>query len=151
MSNDMLDRMKALVLSKDSCVLATSAGDKPHCSLMVYVADDQCREIFMVTHRKGTKYANLKQNPNVSLLIDTREEHQGENRPKALALTVNGTFTEIEDPRQITAVGEQLMNRHPHMADFMSDDQVAVFAVKVGSFLLLDGLTQSHFRTLDDL
>jgi len=81
MSTDVVHRMKSLVLSKDSCVLATSARDKPYCSLMVYTADDQCREIYMVTYRKGTKYANLKENPNVSLLIDTREEHQGEDRP----------------------------------------------------------------------
>ena len=150
MSKDMLDRMKSLVLSKDSCVLATSAGDKPHCSLMTYVADDQCREIYMVTHQKGTKYTNLKQNPNVSLLIDTREEHRGENRFNALALTVNGTFTEIEDPKRKTAVGEQMVKRHPHLADFMNDAQAVVFSVKVDSFLLLDGLTDSHYRVLDD-
>ena len=70
----MLERMKAVVREKDICVLATVSGDKPHCSLMAYAADDDCREIYMVTHRKTNKYKNLKENPAVSLLIDTREE-----------------------------------------------------------------------------
>ncbi len=150
MTTDVLERMKNLVKSKNSCVLATSAGDKPHCSLMAYATDRQCREIYMVTHRKGTKYGNLKQNPNVSLLIDTREEHQGENRPKAMALTVGGTFNEIETPDRKAEVTRQLLKHHPHMADFLTDDGAFVFAVKVTSFLLLDGLTDSHYMDFNE-
>lgn len=149
MSKDVVHRMKALVQSKDSCVLATSAGDKPHCSLMVYVADEQCRKIYMVTYRKGTKYANLKENPNVSLLIDTRDEHQGEDRPKAMALTVNGIFEEVREPSRKALVARQLLERHPHVADFINDAEAAVFAVKVTSFLLLDGFTDAHYHVVD--
>ncbi|MCG6881115.1 MAG: pyridoxamine 5'-phosphate oxidase family protein [Deltaproteobacteria bacterium] len=149
MSRDMLERISAFVKSKDSCVLATSTGDKPHCSLMVYVADDQCREIYMVTQQTGTKYANLKQNPNVSLLIDTREEHQGKERPNALALTVNGRFEEIQDLARKAEITGVLLERHPHMADFVSDARITVFAVKVTSFLLMDGLTESHYMDVN--
>ena len=149
MSTDVVDRMKALVQSKDSCVLATSAGDKPHCSLMVYAADDQCREIYMVTYRKGTKYANLKKNPNVSLLIDTREEHQGAEVAKVMALTVNGMFEEVREPSRRAMVARQLLERHPHIADFINDREAVAFAVKVTSFLLLDGLTDAHHYVLD--
>ena len=149
MSTDVVHRMKALVQSKGSCVLATSAGDKPHCSLMVYAADDQCREIYMVTYRKGTKYANLKENPNVSLLIDTREEHQGEDRPKAMALTVNGIFHEVREPGRKAVVARQLLDRHPHIGDLVNHAEAAVFAVKVTSFLLLDGLTDAHYHVVD--
>jgi len=149
MSTDVVHRMKALIQSKDSCVLATSARDEPHCSLMVYTADEQCREIYMVTYRKGTKYANLKENPNVSLLIDTREEHQGEDRPKAMALTVNGMFEEVQEPGRRAVVARQLMERHPHIADLVNHAEAAVFAVKVTSFLLLDGLTDAHYHVVD--
>jgi nitroimidazol reductase NimA-like FMN-containing flavoprotein (pyridoxamine 5'-phosphate oxidase superfamily) len=33
----MLEEMKALAREKNSCVLATIAGNKPYCSLMAYV------------------------------------------------------------------------------------------------------------------
>ena len=69
----MLEQMKALARDKNMCVLATIAKAKPYCSLMAYVADESCEEIYMVTHRKTQKYQNLIENPAVSLLIDTRE------------------------------------------------------------------------------
>ena len=50
----MLAEMKALAREKNICVLATVGGRKPHCSLMAYVTDENCTEIYMVTH-KNTK------------------------------------------------------------------------------------------------
>ena len=70
----MLKEMKALVKDKNICVLATAAGGKPHCSLMAYVTDENCEEIYMVTLRSTRKYRNLTENPAVSLLIDNREK-----------------------------------------------------------------------------
>ncbi len=148
MKKDVSDRMKALLKVKESCVLATSSNDKPHCSLMVYAVDAGCREVYMVTRREGTKYANLQQNPNVSLLMDTRD--RGETGPEATALTVNGRFREIEAPQERAAVVQQLLERHAHLAEFMKDVRVAVFAVRLDSFLLLEGLTDAHFGTFGD-
>ena len=103
----------------------------------------------MVTYRKGTKYANLKENPNVSLLIDTREEHQGAEVAKAMALTVNGMFEEVQEPGRKAMVARQLLERHPHIAEFINDADAAIFAVKVTSFLLLDGLSDAHYHVVD--
>jgi nitroimidazol reductase NimA-like FMN-containing flavoprotein (pyridoxamine 5'-phosphate oxidase superfamily) len=84
----MLEKMKSLAREKDICVLATVSNKKPHCSLMAYVTDDECREIYMVSHKQTRKYKNLLENPSASLLIDTREENLGTSRPEAKALTV---------------------------------------------------------------
>ncbi|MBW2515274.1 MAG: pyridoxamine 5'-phosphate oxidase family protein, partial [Deltaproteobacteria bacterium] len=89
----MLTEMKDLARQKDICVLATVAGQKPYCSLMAYVTDDNCEKIYMVTHRNSTKYQNMLKNPAVSLLIDTREKSP---RSQAKALTVEGVFRKIE-------------------------------------------------------
>ena len=51
----MLDEMKTLAKHRDMCVLATVAGQKPYCSLMAYVTDENCEEIYMVTHKTTTK------------------------------------------------------------------------------------------------
>ena len=68
----MIKKMKRLVRNKDVCVLATVTKNVPHCSLMSYVADRDCREIYMMTKRGTKKYRNLSANRTVSLLIDTR-------------------------------------------------------------------------------
>jgi nitroimidazol reductase NimA-like FMN-containing flavoprotein (pyridoxamine 5'-phosphate oxidase superfamily) len=141
----MLERMKALAREKDICVLATISGTKPYCSLMAYATDDHCLEIYMVTHRRTTKYRNLLENPDVSLLIDTREEHHGAGRSHGKALTVSGTFEPLADGEKRKAVRAKLLERHPHLREFMNDPDAEPLCIKVTSFLLLDGLTDAHF------
>ena len=145
----MLEKMKALARGKDICVLATVSGSKPHCSLMAYATDDQCREIYMVTHKQTKKYKNLKENPFVSLLIDTRDEDMGRNRLKARALTVDGTFQDIEDQAKKGVIRGRVLKRHPHLEEFANHPDAEVLAINVSSFLLLEGLTDSYFEMLD--
>lgn len=145
----MLEQMKALAKEKDTCVLATVSGATPHCSLMAYVTDDDCREIYMATLKRTTKYANLKENPFVSLLIDTREEHSGSHRREAKALTVSGVFQPIGNEEKKNIVRAMLLERHPHLKAFLERPDAEVFGIKIESFLLLDGLTNAHFEALE--
>ena len=85
----MLQEMKALAREKNSCVLATIVDSKPYCSLMAYVTNSACTEIYMVTHRQTQKFQNLVANPAVSLMIDTRDATP---RSIAKAMTVEGIF-----------------------------------------------------------
>ncbi|MDJ0987727.1 MAG: pyridoxamine 5'-phosphate oxidase family protein [Desulfobacterales bacterium] len=141
----MLTEMKALAQQKNMCVLATVSGQKPYCSLMAYVTDDNCDEIYMVTHKNSTKYKNLMQNPAVSLLIDTREKFP---RSQAKALTVEGVFCQIENTVKRKLVAAKLLQTHPHLDDFMQHPEADIFCVKISSFLLLDGLQQAHFEMI---
>ena len=53
----MLEKMKALVKEIDICVLSTVSVDAtPHCSLMAYVVNEKCREIYMATPTTTKKY-----------------------------------------------------------------------------------------------
>jgi len=142
----MLEKMKALAKEKDICVLATVSGGSPYCSLMAYATDDDCREIYMVTHKETRKYRNLIENPSVSLLIDTREEHVGSKRPQAKALTVTGLFQIIDKESKKALVRAMLLERHPHLAGFLDQADAELFCIKVTSFLLLNGLTEAHFE-----
>jgi nitroimidazol reductase NimA-like FMN-containing flavoprotein (pyridoxamine 5'-phosphate oxidase superfamily) len=144
----MLDEMKALVREKDICVLATVSNNRPHCSLMAYVANDACTEIYMVTLKDSKKYRNLSENPWVSLLIDTREEDRGPRRPQAKALTVTGLFEQIRDDDMRRQIREALIRRHSQLEGFADHPDAEVFSIRIHSFLLLDGLTNSHFETV---
>lgn len=145
----MLEKMHALVKGKDICVLATAAANKPHCSLMAYVTDDHCREIYMVTDKLTKKYSNLKENPSVCLLIDTRDENQGPRRLYAKALTVSGVFQEIDDETQKKTVRDKLLTRHPHLRELALQPDAEVFAVRIESFLLLEGPKDSFFEKVE--
>jgi nitroimidazol reductase NimA-like FMN-containing flavoprotein (pyridoxamine 5'-phosphate oxidase superfamily) len=142
----MLDKMKATVKEKDICVLATVSGNKPYCSLMAYTSNDEGTEIYMVSHKDTQKYRNLTDNPNVSLLIDTRDEDKGPKRSKARALTVSGIFREIREKERKDRIRAKLVERHPHMREFAHHPDAEVFAIKATSFLLLEGLTDAYFE-----
>jgi nitroimidazol reductase NimA-like FMN-containing flavoprotein (pyridoxamine 5'-phosphate oxidase superfamily) len=144
----MIELMKKLAKEKDICVLATVLGEKPHCSLMAYTTDDDCSEIYMATYRNTKKFKNLLENPSVSLLIDTREEHKGSHRPDAKAMTVTGAFERLEDSQEKAQVRAKLLTRHPHLKEFLDHPDTEVFGIKIHSFLLLDGLTDAHFEEI---
>jgi nitroimidazol reductase NimA-like FMN-containing flavoprotein (pyridoxamine 5'-phosphate oxidase superfamily) len=138
----MLEQIKALAKEKSMCVLATVDGQKPYCSLMAYVADETCKEIYMVTHRKTQKYQNLLENPSVSLLIDTRETTP---RAKAQALTIEGAFQRIEDHNKRRRVKKTMLTIHPGLKDFIDHPDAEIICIKVNAFLLLNGLTDAHY------
>jgi nitroimidazol reductase NimA-like FMN-containing flavoprotein (pyridoxamine 5'-phosphate oxidase superfamily) len=142
----MLKKMKKLVKDKDVCVLATVTENVPHCSLMSYVADRDCREIYMMTQKGTKKYRNLAANRTVSLLIDSREEDCGADRAKIKALTVSGVFSAIGDKARKKLVRQKLLKKHPQLKPFAEDPDAEVFAVKVKSFQLLDGVKDSYFE-----
>jgi nitroimidazol reductase NimA-like FMN-containing flavoprotein (pyridoxamine 5'-phosphate oxidase superfamily) len=142
----MLKKMKRLVQDKDVCVLATVMDNVPHCSFMSYVPDRDCREIYMMT-RKGTKkFRNLATNRKVSLLIDTREEDCGADRARIRALTVSGVFKTISDKAKKKLVRQKLLKKHPQLKPFAEDPDTEIFAVKVKTFQLLDGVKDSYFE-----
>ena len=141
----MLEKMKALVRKKDVCVLATVSDDKPYCSLMSYIADATCEEIYMVTHKNTTKFNNLQNNPSVSLLIDSRETQP---RSNAQALTIDGVFTPLTDENKKQNIRDRMLESFPHMKDFIHHPESELIRIKINSFLLLEGLTESHFISL---
>jgi nitroimidazol reductase NimA-like FMN-containing flavoprotein (pyridoxamine 5'-phosphate oxidase superfamily) len=141
----MLDQIKALAREENMCVLATDAGGKPYCSLMAYVTDESCEEIYMVTHRSTQKYKNLLENPAVSLLIDSREKTP---RSRIQALTVEGSFHKVTDVAKETKVKRMLIDSHPHLAEFAAHADAELLCIKVESFLLLDGLSKAYFQKL---
>ena len=105
-------------------------------------------EIYMATQKNTQKCKNVLGNPSVSLLIDTREDHQGPRRHEAKAMTVTGKCELVEDEAKKTFVKAKLLERHPHLKDFLNHPDGAILCVRVASFLLLDGLTDAHFEEI---
>ena len=145
----MLEKMKELVKANDLCVLATVSEGRPHCSLMSYISDEDGHEIFLISDKTTKKYANLMENPVVSLLIDTREEEKGQRRIYIKALTVSGEFQTIDDSVKKGLIREKFLKRHPHLIDFLNDPGAEIFSIKTKSFQLLDGVKDAFFETIE--
>jgi nitroimidazol reductase NimA-like FMN-containing flavoprotein (pyridoxamine 5'-phosphate oxidase superfamily) len=144
----IIDTMKALLKAKNMCVLATVWEGKPHTSLMAYVANDQGTELYMVTYRQTHKYRNMLKNPEVSLLIDTRDEFGQKDRGQVKALTVTGRFKPIEEEDKKETIRREIIKTHPHLKTLATHQDAEVIAIQATSFLLLDGPTESHFEVV---
>lgn len=141
----MLETMKELLQTHETCVLATESGGKPHCSLMAYVTDEGCRHVYMVTYKDSIKFRNLEKNPSVSLLVDTRETQGGGRPSETRALTVEGVYEPFQEEREREEVRKRLLAIHPQLKVFLEDPGAEIIAVRVLSFLLLDGLTNAAY------
>lgn len=145
----MIEEMKSLVEQKKTCVLATASDNNPHCSLMAYVTDDNCGEIYMITGRNTKKFRNLSENPSVSLLIDTREEDYGSESPGGVrAITVSGVFTPLHDENKESLIRAKMTSRHPNIKDLIEQPDSEILCIKIISFLLLKGPTEAYFEML---
>jgi nitroimidazol reductase NimA-like FMN-containing flavoprotein (pyridoxamine 5'-phosphate oxidase superfamily) len=140
----MIEKIKILAREKDICVLATVSEKGPYCSLMAYAVDETATEFYMTTSRMTNKYANIENNPNVSLLIDSRETMP---RTKAQALTVSGKceIFSFHDPKRQT-VKKELLRRHPHLKVILDIPESEILCIKAESYTFLDGLTDAVFE-----
>ncbi len=141
----MIENMKSLLRRKSSCVLATTDGDKPHCSLMAYITLETADRLFLVTPRDTKKYRNIKRHPSVSLLIDTRGE---QTRNNTQALTLTGTCYILEHDDKISKVKAAFNRHHPDLQNFIRNRGVAFLCVEFDSFLFLDGPESAHHEIL---
>lgn len=145
----MIEEMKRLLRENRLCVLATASEGRPHCSLMAYATDDDCREIYMVTLKDTRKYRNLKENPWVSLLVDTRLSDAETMAGGGKALTVAGVFQEVSDPEERARVISRFIKVNPHMEDFAKQLDAAPVVIRARSFLLLAGPVESYSQEVE--
>lgn len=142
----MLEKITRLIAEQDICVLATVFENRPHCSLMAYVASTDGRRIHMVTSRSTKKYSNLMRNTSVSLLIDDRT---ASGRETTSALTLAGTCAPMAEGEAREQARQAIAGRHPHLSKFVDHPDVDILEVEVESVLLLQGLSESYFERLD--
>jgi hypothetical protein len=150
-ANAMLEKMKYLIKTKDTCVLATAKDNEPHCSLMSYVTDDACSRIYMMSLRETMKYRNLKANGTVSILIDTRDEGDEHRRVHSptLALTIKGLFEEILDIPARDEISRRLLSHHPALAPLAARPDFEIFSIRIQSLELLEGVVEAKFALMD--
>jgi nitroimidazol reductase NimA-like FMN-containing flavoprotein (pyridoxamine 5'-phosphate oxidase superfamily) len=146
----MHDKIRMLIAANDVCVLATVAGETPHCSLMSYAADADGNKFYMTTHKTTKKFRNMEDNPTVSLLIDSREVDQAERRPRAQALTVSGRYTRAGGEEEKREIRERLLARHPHLERFIDHPDTEFIIVRATAFQLLDGVMDAYYEQVED-
>jgi len=142
----MHTEIMAMIMNHDTCVLATTAGSEPHCSLMSYAAADDGREIYLVSHKNTKKSKNININKNVSILIDTRNEVRKEHRSRTKALTISGVVEKVKEAEKIKAIKARLLARHPHLEEFIVHPEAEILVFRARNYQLLQGVAAAYYE-----
>ncbi|MFO7740840.1 MAG: pyridoxamine 5'-phosphate oxidase family protein [Anaerolineae bacterium] len=137
-----------LLTSQRLAVLATREEDgHPYANLMAFAVTEDLKTILLVTGRATRKFANLREDPRVALLIDSRS-HAVADIHDAVAATVLGDAEEVSGAER-----DQLLRvflaKHPHLEDFAQSPSCALFRVEVRSYYLVrrfQQVTELHVR-----
>ena len=151
MEENIGEKIRALIREQSTCVLATASENRPHCSLMAYVTNASCDEIFFMTRKDSSKYQNMCENPAVSLLIDTRQDPLKFNHTETMALTLSGRFDRIVEDRERERIKKELSRKHPGLKDFFESPEGEPFKIIIESYLLLEGPTRAHYGIVSEL
>jgi nitroimidazol reductase NimA-like FMN-containing flavoprotein (pyridoxamine 5'-phosphate oxidase superfamily) len=145
--NPIKRKLSELLESQRLAVLATHNQGQPYGSLVSFAATKDLKKIFFATTRSTRKYANLKGDARVAMVIDNRENAE-EDLHKAMAVTITGKAVE-------TAVDEKeaclsvYLEKHPYLKDFVNSPTCALVRVKVETYYLVrrfQEVTELHVK-----
>ena len=132
---EIRDFIRQVLSANRFAVLATVSEGKPHSSFVAYTASGDSLQLIFATYRHTHKYANLKQNNQVSILIENSKDRSTE----ITVLTATGKACEVD-----AADGEALLQthlrQHPELNDFLLSSECAVFRVDVEAYQLVLGI-----------
>jgi general stress protein 26 len=125
--------LKKIIDSQNFAVLNSVGKGLPYSNLVSFVVTGDLRSLIFVTDKDTRKYNNIKENNNVSLLIDNRT-----NRPsdiaEAVAITAIGQAREDLDSNQ--SYRDIFLIRHPYLKDFIDDPNTVLIIVEVSEYII---------------
>jgi len=114
-------------------VLNTLGQGLPHSNLVSFAIIDDLRSLVFVTGRNTRKYGNIKENHNISLLIDSRTNAPSDTL-QAIAITVVGTAREETDNK--STLQAVFLARHPQLRHFVEAPSSAIMLVTVQEYII---------------
>jgi nitroimidazol reductase NimA-like FMN-containing flavoprotein (pyridoxamine 5'-phosphate oxidase superfamily) len=127
--------IRELLESQRLAVLSTQGKEQPYSNLVAFAVTPDLRYLIFATTRATRKYANLKTEPRVSILIDNRS-NQEIDFSEASAVTVLGTTTEAPDSDRGKYLRHYL-HKHPYLKEFVTAPSCALMRVKVEKFIVV--------------
>ena len=124
--------------------LATSRSEKPHTSLVAFVATDDLKTILFATTKSSRKYAYLKANERVSMLIDDRTNRVADFE-EGTAVTVTGRAKELDAQEKSTYM-KLYVGQHPYLTEFIESENFSLFRIEVETYRVV-----TRFQQIDEL
>ena len=132
--SEAIQKTLNLFKSQTLAVLATTSESRPYCNLVAFAETNDGKSLVFATNRNTSKYKNLLNNQQVSLLIDDRTNLNAEFGSQ-VAITALGWAEEIsldEMPGWVAL----LIAKQPALNTFIKGADVALFRVRVSDYII---------------
>ncbi len=126
----VIERLIRLDRTQLHAVLATNSPAGPHASLVAFVLTKDGRGIVFATPSATSKYRNMKRDPRVSFLIDSRKNARTDYL-RAEALSVFGRAKAVEEGARRAELATLLVNKHPALAPFVAAPETVLMHVTI--------------------
>lgn len=127
--------LKEVIITQYFAVLNSFGEGQPYSNLVSFAITDDLKSLIFVTNRNTRKYRNIKENNNISLLIDNRT-NQPSDVTKATAITVIGTAREeLDNKSSFQAI---FLAKHPQLQHFADELQNSLILVEVSEYIIAD-------------
>jgi heme iron utilization protein len=124
-------RLAAIGRTRRHAALATDAGGAPYLSLVAFALAQDGAAVLFATPRGSRKYRNLRANPRVSLLLDTRGERDSDYG-RAEAITIVGRARVLRaGSSPWREAGQILHAKHQALAAFLAAATTALVRVEI--------------------
>jgi nitroimidazol reductase NimA-like FMN-containing flavoprotein (pyridoxamine 5'-phosphate oxidase superfamily) len=127
--------LRALFQDQKLATLSTQQDGQPYASLVAFAAGDDFRNIYFATPNTTRKYANLKAENRVALLINNSVNQESDFH-RAVSVTAVGRAIELEG-REKEAVQKQYLAKHPYLADFVKSPTCALIDTAVAAYYMV--------------
>jgi len=134
-AEDIQEQLRDLFSSQNLAVLATQSSEQPYASLVAFFATDDLRHIYFATPRSTRKFANLRADGRVALLINN-STNQSVDFHQAISVTAVGDAEEISgaDREQPLLL---YLAKHPYLEEFAKSPTCALVRVRARSYYLV--------------
>ncbi len=136
--------LEELFRAQRFAVLATEQAEGPYANLVAFAVTPDFKGVLFATPRVTRKYGNLRSDPRVAMLIDSRANCAADFHT-AVAVTVLGRAAELTGAEHQAFLGVYL-ERHPSMQAFAHAPTTSLFRVSVERYVLVD-----HFQHVVEL
>lgn len=126
--------VQAILLTLDKkerhAVLATDSGGQPYTSLVSFALSDDAKGLIFATPRKTSKYKNILNNRNVSLMVDTRS-NTSKGYMQSEAVTILGTAFALRKGKKRDELCRLFTKKHPKLAGFVNAHSTALIFIEI--------------------
>jgi len=124
--------LRQVLTTQYFAVLNTVGEGLPHSNLVSFAVTDDLRSLVFVTRRNTRKYTNMRENQDISLLVDNRSNSPADVS-EAVAVEVIGTAHDDTGNSFLKAL---LIDRHPQLRPFIEAPESAIMVVRVKEYII---------------